>query len=245
MPRTCHESLILIPARGGSKEIPNKNMTELNGSPLLAWTAQVAINSSLSEFIVLSTDSKIISEYAQSLGLFVPFMRPAELATDTTLQIDVIKHTLLTLTNNNGINFESVVLLQPTSPFRTTKTLVKAFAKFKELNADTLVSITDISNINETNTYSSFEHIEDEIYRFTDELNMGSKKPRGTIRQDFSKKWHRNGAIYIFKVSTLLSTDSLYGGITVGMPISLVESINIDSKQDLELARLIAPSLKN
>ena len=108
--------LILVPARAGSKSIPNKNTILLSGAPLLSWTAKVAIDSDLSKNVVLSTDSNKIAQLGSELGLQVPFIRPKDLAQDRTLQLDVIKHAVAVLSENFNMKFDSIMLLQPTSP---------------------------------------------------------------------------------------------------------------------------------
>jgi hypothetical protein len=237
--------LILIPARSGSKSIPNKNTTLLSGEPLLAWTAKVAIGSHLSENVVLSTDSHEIAQLGKELGLNVPFIRPKDLAQDRTLQIDVIKHAVAVLSENFNTKFDSIMLLQPTSPFRSRESLVKSYNYFCKYKADTLITISDISKFAPSTKYLAESSLLPDLYQL--ELLSDEKldQNRGTLRQDFEQVWWRNGAIYIFNTTTLINSNSLYGGKTVGMPINSVESVNIDTPEDLKLARTIAGGLRN
>jgi len=234
--------MILIPARGGSKAIPRKNIIELQGQSLLAWTADVALNSNLSCHVILSTDSQEVAEIGKSLGLMVPFLRPLEFAKDDTLQIEVIKHALSEMKEALNLNFDSVMLLQPTTPFRKKLTLRKAYECFINEKADTLITISDISKMDESTIYLSPKKLQNDLYLLHDhEANI--RAHQGTLRQDFKEKWWRNGGIYIFKSSTLLNKNSLYGGKTIGLSTDLIESINIDTFSDFNLAKIIALGL--
>ena len=237
--------LILIPARSGSKSIPNKNTTLLLGEPLLSWTAKVAIDSQLSKNVVLSTDSNEIAQLGRDLGLNVPFIRPKDLAQDRTLQLEVIKHTVAVLSENFNMKFDSIMLLQPTSPFRSRESIVKSYNYFCEYNADTLITISDISKFAPSTKYLAEKSLLPDLFQLESLSNEIQKQSRGTLRQDFEQVWWRNGSIYIFKTATLINSNSLYGGKTVGMPINSVESINIDTSEDLALAKIIAKSIKN
>ena len=237
--------LILIPARSGSKSIPDKNTTLLSGEPLLSWTAKVAINSHLSKSIVLSTDSNEIAQLGKEIGLNVPFIRPKELAQDRTLQLDVIQHAVAVLSENFNMKFDSIMLLQPTSPFRSRESLIKSYNYFCEYNADTLITISDISKFAPSTKYLAEKSLLPDLFELELLSDDKQKQNRGTLRQDFEQVWWRNGSIYIFKIATLLNSNSLYGGKTIGMPTSSVESVNIDIPEDLALAKIIARGLKN
>jgi len=234
--------MILIPARGGSKGIPRKNLVELEGQSLLAWTSKVALNSSLSRHVVLSTDSEEIAQVGKSLGLSVPFLRPPEIAKDNTLQIEVIKHALSEMKKTLNLNFESIMLLQPTTPFRKYKTVQKAYECFIKEKADTLITISEISRMDQSTMYTSSKELESDLFLLQDfEVNLRSHQ--GTLRQDFKEKWWRNGSIYIFNSYTLINNNSLYGGKTIGLTTDLVESINIDTFSDLNFAKIVAMGL--
>ena len=237
--------LILIPARSGSKSILNKNTTLLSGEPLLAWTAKIAISSGLSENVVLSTDSNEIAQLGMELGLNVPFIRPKDLAQDRTLQLDVIKHTVAVLSENFNTKFDSIMLLQPTSPFRSRESVVKSYNYFCKYKADTLITISDISKFATSTKYLAETSLLPDLFQLELLSDEKQEQNRGTLRQDFEQVWWRNGSIYIFKTATLLNSNSLYGGKTIGMPTSSVESVNIDTPEDLALAKIIVGGLKN
>ena len=234
--------MILIPARGGSKAIPKKNIVNLRGRPLLAWTSNVALSSNLSRHVILSTDSQEVANTGKSLGLSVPFLRPPEFAKDDTLQIEVIKHALTEMKKQLNLNFDSVMLLQPTTPFRKKVTILKAYESFIHEKADTLITVSDISRMDQSTIYLSPKKLKSDLYLLHD-LEEDISAPQGTLRQDFEERWWRNGSIYIFNSSTLLDTNSLYGGKTIGLSTDLVESINIDTFSDLNLAKVIALGL--
>ncbi len=242
MMKSNENLMILIPARGGSKAIPKKNIVNLRGQPLLAWTSNVALSSNLSRHVILSTDSQEVANIGKSLGLSVPFLRPPEFAKDDTLQIEVIKHALTEMKKLLNLNFDSVMLLQPTTPFRKKVTLLKAYESFIDEKADTLITVSDISRMDRSTIYLSPKKLKSGLYLLHD-LEEDISAPQGTLRQDFKERWWRNGSIYIFNSSTLLDTNSLYGGKTIGLSTDLVESINIDTFSDLNLAKVIAPGL--
>ena len=236
--------LILIPARSGSKSIPNKNTTLLSGEPLLSWTAKVALDSNLSKNVVLSTDSKKIAQLGKELGLQVPFIRPKELAQDRTLQLDVIKHAVAVFSENFNMKFDSIMLLQPTSPFRSRELIVKSYNYFRKYKADTLITISDISKFAPSTKYSVAKSLLPDLFQLELPSDKKQKQKRGTLRQDFEQIWWRNGSIYIFATTTLINSNSLYGGKTIGMPTNSVESINIDTPEDLALAKMITGGLR-
>jgi CMP-N-acetylneuraminic acid synthetase len=236
--------LILIPARSGSKSIPNKNTTLLSGEPLLSWTAKVAIDSNLSRNIVLSTDSNKIAQLGKEIGLTVPFIRPKDLARDRTLQLDVIKHAVAELSENFNMKFNTIMLLQPTSPFRTRESIVKSYDYFCKYNADTLITISDISKYAPSTKYLAARSLLPDLFQLELSSDEKQKHKRGTLRQDFERIWWRNGSIYIFNTATLINSNSLYGGKTIGMPTNSVESINIDTPDDLAMAKIIAGGLR-
>jgi CMP-N-acetylneuraminic acid synthetase len=237
--------LILIPARSGSKSIPNKNTILLSGEPLLSWTAKVAIDSDLSKNIVLSTDSDKIAQLGKELGLQVPFVRPKDLAQDRTLQLDVIKHAVTLLSENFNMKFDSIMLLQPTSPFRSRELIVKSYDYFCKYNADTLITISDVSKFAPSTKYLAEKSLLPDLFQLELLSEEKQKQKQGTLRQDFEQIWWRNGSIYIFNTATLINSNSLYGGKTIGMPTNSVESINIDTPEDLALAKIIALGLRN
>jgi CMP-N,N'-diacetyllegionaminic acid synthase len=220
-----------IPARGGSKGVPGKNIKLLNGKPLLQYTAEIALESQyLTDVILSSEDTQIIS-VAKSLGIQVPFIRPLALSEDKTPTIDVIIHALRWFENQNII-FDAVCLLQVTSPFRTVKFLDRAIEKFITSGCDSLVSVQKVPH--EYNPHWTFEvNLDGNLKIATGEDQIISR------RQELPIAYHRDGNIYIIKTEVLLQQHSLFG-----KSISFIESspelyVNIDTTADWEKAEQI------
>jgi CMP-N,N'-diacetyllegionaminic acid synthase len=135
--------LAIIPARGGSKGVPGKNIKELGGKPLIAYTIESALQSALLTKVIVSTDSLEIMEIAQQWKAEVPFQRPAELAEDDTTSLAVVQHSLR-FYEEKGEGFDAVCLLQPTSPFREAGFIDGAIRQFMLSNADALVSVLPV-----------------------------------------------------------------------------------------------------
>jgi CMP-N-acetylneuraminic acid synthetase len=136
--------LALIPARAGSKGIIDKNIVDLDGKPLMNWSIEIALNSNLFDVVCVSTDSSEIAHIARNAGAEVPFLRPIEISGDKSLQIDVMKHCLKFYQNRN-LDFNSITLLQPTSPFRKIEDLASSLKLFSYQNYETLISVKDIT----------------------------------------------------------------------------------------------------
>lgn len=220
--------LAIIPARGGSKGVPGKNIKLLNGKPLLAYTSEIALQSHYLNEVIVSTEDMDIAAVAQSLGIQVPFIRPMALAADHTPTLDVIIHALQWY-ENQAIFFDAVCLLQATNPFRTLDFLDRAIEKFRVSDCDSLVSVLRIPH--EYNPHWTFEVNEDGYLKIaTGETEI---IPR---RQELPIAYHRDGSIYLTKVKVLLEEHSLYG-----KSIAFIESasdfyVNIDTMDDWEKA---------
>jgi CMP-N,N'-diacetyllegionaminic acid synthase len=220
--------LCIIPARGGSKGVPGKNIKLLGGKPLLAYTSEMALQSKLLTEVIVSTEDAQIIEVARSLGLKVPFIRPLELAQDSTPTIDVIIHALEWY-QKKGVVFDAICLLQVTSPFRTLAFLDQAITTFIAKGCDSLVSVQKVPH--EYNPHWVFEeNSEGNLQLATGENEIISR------RQELPVAYHRDGSIYITKTEVLLTAHSLYG-----KSISFIESdpdfyVNIDTLQDWEKA---------
>jgi CMP-N-acetylneuraminic acid synthetase len=221
----------IIPARGGSKGVPGKNIKLLNGKPLLQYTSEIALESQFLTAVILSSDNRQIITVAKSLGIQVPFTRPLALAEDQTPTIDVIIHALRWF-ENQAIFFDAVCLLQVTSPFRTVEFLNKAIEKFTTSGCDSLVSVQKVPH--EYNPHWTFEvNPEGNLKIATGEDQIISR------RQELPEAYHRDGSIYIIKTEVLLKQHSL-----CGKSISFIEStpelyVNIDTLADWEKAEQI------
>jgi N-acylneuraminate cytidylyltransferase len=180
--------LFLIPARGGSKGIPKKNIKELNGKPLIYYTLDTIKDIAPRENICVSTDDPEIIQKVEDYGIKVPFIRPSELATDTSTTQEVIEHAL-NFYKQKGRQFKGLVLLQPTSPLRNSQHVTEALELFSE-NIDLIVSVK-ITSANPY--YVLFEENPDGYLEL-------SKKGHFTRRQDCPVVYERNGAIYIYNL---------------------------------------------
>ncbi|MBN4071930.1 acylneuraminate cytidylyltransferase family protein [bacterium AH-315-F18] len=216
----------LIPARGGSKGIPRKNLAEVGGRPLLAHAIEAALGCALIHRTVVSTDDAEIAEMARTLGAEVPFTRPAELGQDDTPTLPVIQHALKFF-EDLGEHFDAVVLLQPTTPFRTPDDMVRACSLFSEQRPDAVISVLPVP---------------DHLHPHRTFVEEGGwltpvQKPIPTRRQDLPDAWHGDGAIYVLSRATLMEANRLLGERVLGLPMNPDRSVNIDSPEDLERAR--------
>jgi CMP-N-acetylneuraminic acid synthetase len=220
--------LAIIPARGGSKGVPGKNIKLLNGKPLLAYTSEIALQSKYLTEVIVSSDDEQILDVAKSLGIKVPFIRPTELAQDNTPTIDAIIHALEWYENQN-IFFDAVCLLQVTSPFRTVEFLDKAIEEFIEKDSDSLVSVQRVPH--EYNPHWTFEVNEKGNLKIATGENEIV-----TRRQELPVAYHRDGSIYITKTKVLLKEHSLYGKSTAFIESEPEFYVNIDTIEDWEKA---------
>lgn len=222
----------IIPARGGSKGIPGKNIKLLAGKPLIAFTAESAKASKFLDRVILSSDEEKIIEIARELKIEVPFVRPAELAGDATSSLEVIQHAVNYL-KEQGEEYDAVCLLQPTTPFRSHGLIDQAIEKFRTGNYDSVISVREVPE--DFNPHWSFEEKNGSLVLATGEKEIIKR------RQELPKAYHRDGAIYITKTSVLLEQNSLYGNKigfinTTGSPY-----VNIDTPEDWKKAEKLAP----
>jgi N-acylneuraminate cytidylyltransferase len=183
--------LVVIPARGSSKGVPGKNIKLLGDKPLIQYTIDAAREVFEDEDILVSTDSEDIRETVINLGLDVPFLRPEALATDTAGTYDVLLHAI-DFMEKKGIKNETLILLQPTSPFRTSEHIKEAF-KLYDKELDMVVSVKET----QSNPYYVLKEENEEGFLET------SKSGNFKTRQECPKVWELNGAIYIIKIKTL------------------------------------------
>lgn len=223
----------LIPARGGSKGIPGKNIKPLGGKPLLAYTAEAALASRSLSRVILSTEDHAILSVAKELHLDVPFVRPAEFASDDSPTLGVIAHALDWLEAQGEI-YDAVCLLQVTTPFRKPGLIDAAVGKFVDSGADSLVSVLRVPH--EYNPHWTFED-EGGLLR----IATGDAQiiPR---RQDLPQAWHRDGSVYITKTS-VVRANSLYGKTTAYIENDPGWHVNLDTFPDWEKAEDLVKNL--
>jgi CMP-N-acetylneuraminic acid synthetase len=219
----------LITARGGSKTIPRKNLKELGGKPLIIWTIETAKKSGVLDRLVLSTDDRETAEVAKSYDVEVPFMRPAELAQDTTPHLPVLQHAAQWLKENENYQPEEILLLQPTAPFRQPFHIQEAVKLFQQSSADSLVSVSEVPG--DYNPYWVYK-LNENLY--LEPFTGGSIKTPIPRRQDLPKVYARNGAIYLFKTDLLFDpvSPSFYGEKILGYVMDEKYSVNLNSPLD-------------
>ncbi len=223
------EILYFIPARGGSKGLPGKNIRLLNGKPMIAWSIEAALNSKHKRKVIVSTDSDEIAEIAKVNHAEVPFLRPSELSTDTATTMDVIFH-CLNWFESKGEIFDYVVLLQPTSPLRTEKHIDEAFMLLKEKKASAVVSVCK----NEHHPMWS-----NAIPADGNMKNFIRPEVKGKNRQQLETSFRLNGAIYIATPEYLKAEQSFIGKDTYAYEMTAESSIDIDTEIDFLLAEMI------
>ncbi len=217
----------IIPARGGSKGITLKNLREVGFRPLIDYTIEAALESKSIDKVVVSTDSERIAEAALRAGADVPFLRPAELADDKSSLAAVMKH-FLDWCKDEGWNVEALVILEPTSPLRTSTNIDEAFEIFREKDVDTVISV-------ERDTSLGWEMDADDIPK--------PQQAERVNRQYMKPRFKENGAIFVTKPEVV--TDSTTIGKSVALyEMTVSESIDINSWSDLKLANLSLRSVK-
>ena len=224
----------LIPARGGSKGIRNKNIVPLAGRPLIAWTVAAARSSSLLDDCIVSTDSEEIAAAAVGEGGSAPFLRPPELAADDSTAQQVVTHALDTYDPDG--RFDYVMLLQPTSPLRTAGDIDGTIDLARRHDAASVVSFT-------------YEETHHPYYMyFVEEADSPVGPPRmkqifedrvGTPRQEFPAAAYRNGAVYLTRTEYFRREDSLVSEDVIPWFMPSSRAINIDTPEDLLLAEFL------
>lgn len=220
--------LAVIPARGGSKGVPGKNIRDLNGKPLIAYTIEAAVVSDIFDTIIVSTDSQEIANVAVSYGVEVPFIRPDELAGDTVSSDDVIRHALAYY-DELGVKHTEVCKLQPTSPLRNARHLKEAYKLFRDRQADFVVSVCECEH---SPLWSGIIGADLRLDNFI------SEDVKRACRQDLPTYYRLNGAIYMGKVQAFLNNKSFLGENSIAYIMEQADSIDIDSMIDMKLAKL-------
>ena len=214
--------LVVIPARGGSKGIPQKNIKPLAGKPLLQYSIEVALQLFNAKDICVSTDDIEIKKVAEQSNITVPFLRPPHLATDTANTRDVLLHAV-EFYKDRGYN--TLVLLQPTSPFKTSEQVKQALELFT-LDIDMVVSVYE----SEANPY--YNLFEEDAHGFLHQ----SKPSTITRRQDCPKVYAYNGAIYVINIDSLLQKPINQFQKIIKYNMDKKSSLDIDTMEDWQLA---------
>ncbi len=228
-----YKILAIIPARGGSKGVPRKNIKDLNGKPLIAYTIEASLNSNLIDTTIVSSEDKEILEISKKFGAEI-INRPKELATDKASTMPVITQVLNEL-SSKGKNFDIVVILQPTSPCRDSNDIDNAVKFFLEQDANALISVVspdiEILKAYIVNSDGYLQGAINDKYPFT-------------RRQDLPKAYLANGAIYMIKTELFLKSESLMTEKTLPFVMPKEKSVNIDTIEDFKKAKKLLQGQK-
>lgn len=220
--------IAVIPARSGSKGLKDKNIKLLNGKPLMAYTIEAALQSGMFDCVHVSTDSAAYAEIAKSFGADVPFLREPELAGDHASTWDTLRAANRRY-EKLGKTFDTVTLLQPTSPLRDRNDICQAFRIFEEKQADSVISVCEVDHSPDLcNTLGEA----DSMHGFIDVNTVGR-------RQDLKTCYRLNGAIYIQKTELLMEHRDLYGEKSYAYIMDKMHSVDIDDAFDFLLAEMV------
>lgn len=227
------KTLGFIPARGGSKGVPGKNIAPVAGKPLIAWVIESALKSRYLDDLLLSSDDDKIINIAEGLGVEAPFKRPDELAQDNSLVIDVIIHALDWLKINRKKEYDYVCIVQPTAPLTASEDYDNAVKTAIEKNADTVITVQDTGHF-----HPALMHTLDDAGGaswYVDNPDWD----RMSRRQDLPPVYSRCGNVYVIKTSLILNHRTLYGEKIFACVIPPQRAIDIDTPIDLKLAELM------
>lgn len=221
--------IAIIPARGGSKRLPGKNIKDLAGKPMIAWTIEAALVSQVFDYVFVSTDDEKIAEVAKNAGAQVPFLRPEKLASDEATTNDVVTHLVEWVESEYNQQVSTIAILQPTSPLRNAQHIKEAMRLMEEKSAKAVVSVCEVEYpIQFCNTLSK------------DGSMDGFIKPENLKRtQELEPYYRLNGAIYFFERSHVGKMTGLYSNGTYAYVMGARESVDVDTLQDFKLAEFL------
>ena len=224
--------LAIIPARGGSKRLPRKNILNLAGKPLIAWSIEAGFKSKYIDETMVTTDDKEISEISKRFGASVPFIRPEKLADDFATRPEVIKHTIEYYQNKLQKKFDYLVFLQPTSPLRDESDIDSAIEYMMMKNADAVVSVCELEH---PIHWSGSLPQDKNMSKFLDNVAIQSRS------QDLEKYYRLNGAIYICNVKKFLEEGCVFLKENIfAFEMAQDKSVDIDTKKDFEYVEFLS-----
>lgn len=227
--------LAIVPARGGSKGLPGKNLKEFRGFSLVANVGNLIRNFSIIDRSIVSTDSMEIAKEAKSSGLDVPFYRPEELSGDFIGDIDVLKHAISEMEKLDKTKYEIVLMLQPTSPLRSLNEIQKCLDLFIKKSADSVWTVSK--------TDKKYHPLKQLKLQKDNKMSLYDKEGSKIIaRQQLDDLFHRNGAVYVISRDLILNQSSLIGKSSFAY-ISDIPHISIDTLEDLQIAEELSFSI--
>lgn len=221
--------LALVTARGGSRGLPRKNVLPLQGKPLIVWTIEAALRSRVVVECVVSTDDEEIAAVSRAAGALVPFVRPAHLANDAASSLDVALHAVEWAIQEER-TYDTLLLLQPTSPLRTADDIDGALALFAASGAKSCVSVCETGH----SPYWTFSMNEKNRLR-----RLLQTENNAVRRQDLPVAYHVNGAVYIADIDWMKTKKTLIAEESVGYVMPRERSVDIDSRIDFMLAEAL------
>lgn len=226
-------TVAIIPARGGSKRLPNKNILSFCGEPLIIRSIKTALQSDCIDKVIVTTDSDeildVISDYGLSKNELITIKRPDSLATDTATQVDVIEHVINILREET---IDKIILLQPTSPLRSTSDINEAYDLFTESNCRSVVSFGEL---NHPTKYSTTISESSNVDNFVDNLKILPKRS-----QEFEKEYALNGAIYMFSATDFAKEKSVFIKPCIAYIMPYERSFDIDEEVDFKICEHLA-----
>ena len=227
------KNIAIIPARSASKGLPNKNIKELNGKPLLAYTIQAALESGLFEKVMVSTDSDEYAKIAIAYGAEVPFLRSSENSRDNASSWGVVKEVLQSY-ELIGETFDVLALLQPTSPLRGAADILSAFQLMEERRAKAIISVCQTDPpIEQSNILPD----DLSLVGFYDDRKYMPRQARRLM-------YHPNGAIYLYRVDAFFNQETIYDDACYAYIMNKIHSIDIDDIEDFLMAESILKNLE-
>jgi CMP-N,N'-diacetyllegionaminic acid synthase len=223
--------LAVILARAGSKGLPSKNIKSICGKPLIAWSIEVGLNSIYIDEVMVSTDCPLIAEVARKHGASTPFIRPSNLATDESTSFDAIHHTIDFYKQKLKKEFDYLVLLEPTSPLRTSKDVDCAIEMLINSGRESIVGICKTESQN-----PAFLVVKDKQNLISGYLNKEIKVIR---RQEIEDIFFLEGTVYISKVKTYMEKKTFYHQSTIGYEVEKFKSLEIDDMDDFVMVEAI------
>ncbi len=236
MNKTEKKFLTIIPARKGSRRVPNKNIRPLAGVPLIEWTFKACASLDINQDVFVSTNCEKIQESARSFGLLCPELRPEELAQDLTSTADVVHYIIRYCQKNLNCIYENILLLQPTSPLRSSRDIKEAISLFTQKSADAIQSYTPAE------CPPMWINTIEASLQTDDFIPQNFKNIRS---QDLGQFYRINGAIYIIKASIFLEKSSFLVPNSFAYIMPRSRSIDIDDEYDFIVADLMALHAKN
>ena len=224
--------IAIIPARGGSKGLPRKNIKKLDGIPLIGYTIKAALNAKCIDKVIVTTDDEEIASIAKEYGADIPFIRPGELATDTSLAVDVYLHVINFFNERLQSPIDKFMVLLPTVPFRTERHIDAAYQLFREKGCTTLISVKEAET---PPSWYMYQNVEGKLQN----CNYGREKAYVRNRQMDGGYVIPNGAIYILDYRLLKDKRTYYFEDTIGYLMDKRDSVDIDTMDDFLYAEFL------